>query len=139
MARSAQRRRPDSDDKNDEVANSEEDRSQETASRDSAQRSAASQRVPSPQAAPPPAASQGTQKVQIIVKFDDEQQMRVNISRSVPFSKVFYAVETRFRKQSGTVRYHYDGERVNPEDTPTSLELEDGAVIEASLFQIGGA
>ena len=36
------------------------------------------------------------------------------------------------------VRFVYDGNRLNPTDTPNSLEMEDGDAIDAFLEQIGG-
>ena len=40
--------------------------------------------------------------------------------------------------QFDSVRFLHDGERVNPEDTAESRELEDNDVIQAVLEQTGG-
>lgn len=38
-----------------------------------------------------------------------------------------------------TLRFLFDGNRINDEDTPKSLEMEDGDTIEVYQEQIGGA
>ena len=37
-----------------------------------------------------------------------------------------------------TLRFLFDGNRINDEDTPKSLEMEDGDTIEVYQEQIGG-
>ena len=53
-------------------------------------------------------------------------------------SKVFVAYAQRKGVQQSSLRFLLDGERINPEDTPKSLELEDQDQIDCLLEQYGG-
>ena len=53
-------------------------------------------------------------------------------------SKVFGAYAQRKGVQQSSLRFLLDGERINPEDTPKSLELEDQDQIDCLLEQYGG-
>lgn len=52
--------------------------------------------------------------------------------------KVMDAFCKRTGKNQANLRFLYDGERVNETDTPESLDISDGDVIEAHTEQIGG-
>ncbi|KJA16600.1 hypothetical protein HYPSUDRAFT_47214 [Hypholoma sublateritium FD-334 SS-4] len=54
------------------------------------------------------------------------------------FAKIFEAAEKRFGKEPGTFKFTYDGQRVNKDDTPAGLSMEDGDQIDAFLEQLGG-
>ncbi|KAL1744857.1 hypothetical protein HDZ31DRAFT_63662 [Schizophyllum fasciatum] len=54
------------------------------------------------------------------------------------FEKIFHVVEQKFNKQAGTFKFIYDGTRVNKDDTPAGLGMEDGDQIDAHLEQLGG-
>lgn len=54
------------------------------------------------------------------------------------FAKIFEAAEKRFQKEPGTFKFTYDGNRINKEDTPASLGMEDGDQVDAHLGQVGG-
>lgn len=41
-------------------------------------------------------------------------------------------------KSPDSVRFLYDGERVQPTDTPQKLEMEDGDAIDVMIEQLGG-
>ena len=41
--------------------------------------------------------------------------------------------------QPGAYRFLFDGNRIKPEDSPASLELDDMDCIDAMVFQQGGA
>ncbi|CAM9584695.1 unnamed protein product [Hapterophycus canaliculatus] len=52
--------------------------------------------------------------------------------------KVFTTYATRKGVSVSALRFLLDGQRVAPEDTPTSLELEDQDQIDCMLEQQGG-
>ena len=53
-------------------------------------------------------------------------------------SKVFTNYAQRKGVQSDSLRFLLDGERINAEDTPKTLELEDQDQIDCMLEQTGG-
>ncbi|KAJ9099718.1 hypothetical protein QFC20_005596 [Naganishia adeliensis] len=61
------------------------------------------------------------------------------IKRTTKLNKLKNAYADRVGKQVNSIRFFYDGRRVQDEDTPESLELEDGDAIEVQLEQVGGA
>ncbi|KZT54023.1 hypothetical protein CALCODRAFT_519654 [Calocera cornea HHB12733] len=143
MARSVQDRVPDSDDETNQATNSEEDRSQMTRSAGPAHRSTESRQAREPansryEPSSDPASQVPRQKTAVTVKIGEEE-MKFNLSRSIPFWRVFSKVENKFRMQPDTLRFLYDEVRIGKDDTVASLNLEDDAVIEAHLEQVGGA
>ena len=52
--------------------------------------------------------------------------------------KVFKAYAQRKGVQQSSLRFLLDGERINPQDTPESLDLEDQDQIDCLLEQFGG-
>ncbi|KAJ9108692.1 hypothetical protein QFC21_000012 [Naganishia friedmannii] len=60
------------------------------------------------------------------------------IKRTTKLNKLKNAYADRVGKQVNSIRFFYDGNRVLDEDTPESLELEDGDAIEVQLEQVGG-
>ncbi|EIN06823.1 hypothetical protein PUNSTDRAFT_136655 [Punctularia strigosozonata HHB-11173 SS5] len=93
-------------------------------------------------------------KINVVVDFQG-QQTTIKVKVNTPFSKIFDAIHKKFGKESGhfnvslrnapdscpsipllgTLKFVYDGVRVNPDDTPAALELEDGDVVDAHLQQ----
>ncbi|KAG7085609.1 hypothetical protein E1B28_003159 [Marasmius oreades] len=67
------------------------------------------------------------------------QTIQVKVKATMVFKKVFDAAEKKFGKDPGTLKFTYDGSRVNPEDTPASRGMEDGDQLDAFLQQLGGA
>ena len=53
-------------------------------------------------------------------------------------SKVFNAYAKRKGVQGNALRFLLDGQRINPEQTPGDLELEDQDQIDCVLEQQGG-
>ena len=53
-------------------------------------------------------------------------------------SKVFETYAQRKGVQSGSLRFLLDGERIEPDQTPKMLELDDQDQIDCMLEQSGG-
>ncbi|CAM9918122.1 unnamed protein product [Scytosiphon promiscuus] len=60
------------------------------------------------------------------------------VKKTTRMEKVFTTYATRKGVSVSALRFLLDGQRVAPEDTPTSLELEDQDQIDCMLEQQGG-
>ncbi|KAJ7302340.1 ubiquitin-related domain-containing protein [Mycena albidolilacea] len=76
-------------------------------------------------------------KLNLNITFDGNQ-ITVKVKPNTKFTKIFQAAEQRFGKEPGTFKFTYDGQRINKEDTPADLEIEDGDQIDCHLEQLGG-
>ncbi|KAI0052225.1 ubiquitin-like protein [Auriscalpium vulgare] len=77
-------------------------------------------------------------KLTITINYEGKL-VTVKVKASMQFKKIFEVAEKRFQKDPGTFKFVFEGERVQPEDTPASLNMEEGDVIDAHLEQLGGA
>ncbi|EFI26577.1 hypothetical protein CC1G_15791 [Coprinopsis cinerea okayama7 len=62
----------------------------------------------------------------------------VKVKSNMRFAKIFEVVEKKFGKEPGTFKFVVDGQRVNKDDTPAGLGMEDGDQVDAFLTQVGG-
>ncbi|XYA01316.1 SUMO protein smt3 [Meyerozyma guilliermondii] len=69
---------------------------------------------------------------------DGSAEIFFKIKRTTPMRRLMEAFCKRQGKSMDTIRFLIDGARVGPDNTPDSLELEDGDVIEAHREQVGG-
>lgn len=60
------------------------------------------------------------------------------IKRLTPMKKLMDAFCKRQGKSLDSMRFLIDGNRIQENDTPDSLDLEDGDTIEAHRAQVGG-
>lgn len=60
------------------------------------------------------------------------------LKRTTPLRKLMEAYCQRQTVSANTVRFLYDGVRVQPEDTPKSLDMEENDAIDVVMQQIGG-
>ncbi|KAL8822656.1 MAG: hypothetical protein Q9191_006610 [Dirinaria sp. TL-2023a] len=70
---------------------------------------------------------------------DNNNEVFFKIKRTTALSKLMNAFCDRQGKQMATVRFLFDGARVNPTDSPESLEMQDGDTLEVHQEQIGGS
>lgn len=77
----------------------------------------------------------------ITVRVKDAQgnEVAFKVKKSTKMSKIYDAYASRKGVQTDSVRFTFDGQRVNKEDTPKMLELQDDDVIEAHVEQTGGS
>ncbi|MDC6270884.1 hypothetical protein PP707_01135 [Acetobacter pasteurianus] len=86
------------------------------------------------------------------VKQEDERPKHINLKVTDGSSEIFFKIKDntpmkklidafckRQGKSSDTLRFFINGVRVKETDTPQSLDLDDGDVIEAHRAQTGGA
>ncbi|KAI4191334.1 MAG: hypothetical protein L6R41_000121 [Letrouitia leprolyta] len=69
---------------------------------------------------------------------DNNNEVFFKIKRTTALSKLMNAFCERQGKNLNTVRFLFDGARVNPTDSPDSLEMADGDTLEVHQEQIGG-
>ena len=60
------------------------------------------------------------------------------IKPTMAMIKMFDAYCGRVGVSPGRVRFLYNGERLQPENTPKELDMHDGDVVDAVLQQTGG-
>lgn len=67
---------------------------------------------------------------------DGNNEVFFKIKRSTPLRRLMEAFAKRQGKALSSLRFLNDGQRVNPDDTPDDLDLEDNDVIEAHQEQV---
>ncbi|KAL8970564.1 MAG: hypothetical protein Q9197_003750 [Variospora fuerteventurae] len=68
---------------------------------------------------------------------DNNNEVFFKIKRSTALKKLMDAFCDRQGKNPNSVRFFFDGTRVNPTDSPDSLEMSDGDMLEVHQEQIG--
>jgi len=67
------------------------------------------------------------------------EEVFFKIKRSTKLSKLQGAYANKVGKEVGSIRFLYDGTRINDDDTPNSLEMEDNDTIDVMVEQVGGS
>jgi len=78
------------------------------------------------------------EKIGIVVDYQGEH-LKLQLKSATSLRKVFEAAAKKFNKDLAALRFTFDGNRLQSEDTPDSVGLEEGDVIDAHLEQLGGA
>ena len=68
-----------------------------------------------------------------------DQEVYFKIKKSTPLRKLMDAFCQRSGKAPNSVRFLYEGDRIQPTCTPEELEMEDGDTIDVMAEQVGGA
>ena len=76
----------------------------------------------------------------LTVKVTDQQggTTHFKVKKTTKFGKIFKAYSKKKGISESAMRFLMDGERINKEDTPKMLEMEDGDEINVMLQQEGG-
>jgi len=82
----------------------------------------------------PPAASEHLN----IKVTDNNNEVFFKIKRSTKLEKLMTAFCERQGKTPASVRFLFEGQRVQPTDTPDTLEMQDGDTLEVHQEQVGG-
>ncbi|KAF9040225.1 ubiquitin-like protein [Hymenopellis radicata] len=77
-------------------------------------------------------------KINIHIQTDGGDKIAVMVRRDTRFAKVFAAAEKKFGKEPGTFKFTYEGKRIQPDQTPAEVDMEDQDTIDAHLEQTGG-
>ncbi|KAI0387307.1 ubiquitin-like protein [Hypomontagnella monticulosa] len=70
---------------------------------------------------------------------DNNNEVFFKIKRSTKLEKLMTAFCERQGKNVESVRFLFEGQRVQKSDTPDSLEMADGDTLEVHQEQVGGA
>ncbi|KAF8639065.1 hypothetical protein AX16_010371 [Volvariella volvacea WC 439] len=66
------------------------------------------------------------------------EEVFFKIKRSTKLSKLQAAYATKVGKDVNSIRFLYDGARIQDDDTPASLDMEDNDTIDVMVEQVGG-
>ncbi|KAK1837319.1 ubiquitin-related domain-containing protein [Podospora conica] len=80
----------------------------------------------------------GTEHLNIKVT-DNNNEVFFKIKRSTKLEKLMSAFCERQGKTLSSVRFLFEGQRVQPQDTPDTLEMADGDTLEVHQEQVGGS
>ncbi|PHH61296.1 hypothetical protein CDD81_526 [Ophiocordyceps australis] len=69
---------------------------------------------------------------------DSSNEIFFKIKRSTKLEKLMNAFCERQGKAMASVRFLFDGTRVQPTDTPEALDMTDGDTLEVHQEQVGG-
>lgn len=69
---------------------------------------------------------------------DGSSEIFFKIKRTTPLRRLMEAFAKRQGKEMDSLRFLYDGVRLQPDQTPDDLDMEDNDIIEAHREQIGG-
>ncbi|KXH25118.1 ubiquitin family protein [Colletotrichum simmondsii] len=70
---------------------------------------------------------------------DNNNEVFFKIKRSTKLDKLMTAFCERQGKAMNSVRFLFEGQRVQPTDTPDTLEMADGDTLEVHQEQVGGS
>jgi small ubiquitin-related modifier len=90
-------------------------------------------------AKPEPSGTAASEHINLRVADQSGGEVFFKIKRTTPLRKLMEAYCQRQSHRPTDVRFLYDGARVQPEDTPKSLDLEDNDVLDVMLQQTGGS
>ncbi|KAJ8906465.1 hypothetical protein NDN08_002958 [Rhodosorus marinus] len=76
--------------------------------------------------------------INLRVKDGGGNEVQFRIKKSTQLKKLMDVYCQRMGAQPNTFRFIFDGNRVGETDTPEKLEMEQGDVIDALVFQQGG-
>ncbi|KAF4656406.1 Small ubiquitin- modifier 1 [Perkinsus chesapeaki] len=78
------------------------------------------------------------QSLQLKVKNAEGKEVIFKLKRGTPLRKLMDAYCTREGLPTDGVRFLYDGERINRDQTPQELDMQDQDEIDALVEQTGG-
>jgi len=76
--------------------------------------------------------------INIKVASSTGEEVFFKIKRSTKLSKLQGAYASKVGKDVGSIRFLYDGVRIQDDDTPSSLDMEDNDTIDVMVEQVGG-
>lgn len=86
----------------------------------------------------PAGTSQSSPKLKLQFQEQNGQTVFIMVSSQMPFSKIFKGYTTKRNVDPRSVRFLFDGTRINETDTPKSLEMQNEDVIDVLAQQTGG-
>lgn len=80
----------------------------------------------------------GSDQLNLKVLGQDGQVVQFKIKRNTPLRKLMSAYCDRSKLAQNTIRFMFDGTRIDEGETPKSMDMEDGDTIEVFTQQSGG-
>lgn len=87
----------------------------------------------------PDISSGGVEHINIKVRGQGGDEIQFKLKKTTPLKKLMTAYCERQGKAPNSVRFLYDGQRIDGELTPQDFNMEDDDIIDAELEQIGGS
>jgi len=87
----------------------------------------------------PEVKSEGSETINVKVVSSSGDEVFFKIKRSTKLSKLQGAYASKVGKDVGSIRFLYDGTRINEDDTPASLDMEENDTIDVMVEQVGGS
>ncbi|OYV74992.1 MAG: hypothetical protein B7Z66_14530 [Chromatiales bacterium 21-64-14] len=78
------------------------------------------------------------QNVNVIVRDQTGGEIHFKLKMHTKFGKVFASYCAKKGVDVNSMKFLFDGDRINEEKTPMDLEMTDGDVVDAVVEQIGG-
>jgi len=86
-----------------------------------------------------PKAEDASAPINVKVLASSGEEVFFKIKRNTKLTKLQGAYANKVGKDINTIRFLYDGERINEDDTPASLDMDDNDTIDAMVEQVGGS
>lgn len=87
----------------------------------------------------PPADEKGADNtINVRVVNSDGNEIYFRIKRTTPFRRLFSTYHTKVGSPAGSFRFFFDGRRLEEDQTPAELEMNDQDLIDALVTQTGG-
>ncbi|KAJ1913498.1 SUMO protein smt3 [Tieghemiomyces parasiticus] len=86
-----------------------------------------------------PVKPETTEHINVKVVSADSSEIHFKIKRHTALRKLMETYCERAGKSSNSVRFLYEGERIQATDTPDKLDMQDEDTIDVMVEQLGGA
>ena len=80
---------------------------------------------------------EGGEHINLKVVMQDGNEIYFKCKETTPLQKLMHAFCNRQGVTMGSVRFLFDGNRINDMQTPSQLEMEDGDIIDVMVEQMG--
>mmetsp|Transcript_28137 Transcript_28137/g.75966 ORF Transcript_28137/g.75966 Transcript_28137/m.75966 type:complete len:98 (+) Transcript_28137:86-379(+) len=81
---------------------------------------------------------QESEQLTVVIKEASGAEVQFKVKSTTKFQKIFRTYCEKKALNRDSVRFNFDGERINENQTPADLEMEDGDVIDCMIEQLGG-
>ena len=78
------------------------------------------------------------ERITVKVRDQEGNEVMFKVKKATKFDKIMTAYANKMGVQQSAYAFHFDGQRVNGNETPLSLEMDDMDIIDAMLHQQGG-
>lgn len=76
--------------------------------------------------------------INLTIRDPQGEEVYFKVRKTTKMKKLFHAFCKRGNSDPNTIRFFYQGDRINDDDTPEDLNLHEGAKIDAFVRQVAG-